>query len=64
MKRKLVSMTLAVMMGLSFTACGSGGDNKPATDGGNTATEDSASDNADDGAADDASSHRTVLQVN
>ena len=55
MKRKLVSMTLAVMMGLSFTACGSGGDNKPATDGGNTATEDSASDNADDGAADDAS---------
>lgn len=55
MKRKLVSMTLAVMMGLSFTACGSGGDNKPATDGGNTATEDSTSDNADDGAADDAS---------
>lgn len=26
MKRKLVSMTLAVMMGLSLTACGSGGD--------------------------------------
>ncbi len=55
MKRKLVSMTLAVMMGLSFTACGSGGDNKSATDGGNTATQDSTSDTADDGAADDAS---------
>lgn len=40
MKRKLVSMTLALMMGISLTACGSGGDDKPATDGGNTATED------------------------
>ena len=60
MKRKLVSMTLALMMGISLTACGSGGDDKPATDGGNTATEDQAdgtgaSDegSGDTGAADD-----------
>lgn len=59
MKRKLVSMTLAVMMGLSLTACGSGGDDKSATDGANTATDgadaaDDAASSADDGAADDA----------
>ena len=60
MKRKLFSMTMALMMGISLTACGSGGDDKPATDGGNTATEDQAdgtgaSDegSGDTGAADD-----------
>ena len=49
-----------IMMGISLTACGSGGDDKPATDGGNTATEDQAdgtgaSDegSGDTGAADD-----------
>lgn len=60
MKRKLVSMTLAVMMGLSLTACGSGGgDDNSAADGANTATDgadaaDDAASSADDGAADDA----------
>lgn len=48
MKRKLVAMTLAAVMGLSVAACGSGGDDKPADDGKQT------EDNADDGAADDA----------
>lgn len=54
MKRKLVSMTLALMMGISLTACGSGGDDKPAADGGNTSTEDQAGDTgaADEGAGD------------
>lgn len=61
MKKKLVSTMLAVMMGLSLTACGSGGDDKPATDGGNTATEDNKDDGAaDDGAADDAADGNTA----
>lgn len=61
MKKKLVSTMLAVMMGLSLTACGSGGDDKPATDGGNTATEDNKDDGAaDDGAADDATDGNTA----
>ena len=47
MKRKLVAMTLAAVMGLSVAACGSGGDDKTADDGKNT------EDNADGGAADD-----------
>ena len=47
MKRKLVAMTLAAVMGLSVAACGSGGDDKAADDGKQT------EDNADDGAADD-----------
>lgn len=47
MKRKLVAMTLAAVMGLSVAACGSGGDDKTADDGKQT------EDNADDGAADD-----------
>ncbi|MDE7018840.1 MAG: substrate-binding domain-containing protein [Lachnospiraceae bacterium] len=66
MKRKLVSMTLAVMMGLSLTACGSGGEDKPATDGANTAADDAnsgADDAADDGAADDASTGGDSAEV-
>ncbi|MDE6888125.1 MAG: substrate-binding domain-containing protein [Eubacterium sp.] len=54
MKRKLVSMTLAVMMGLSLTACGSGGDDKAATDKDNAATQDNQDDTADDASSDDA----------
>ncbi len=54
MKRKLVSMTLAVMMGLSLTACGSGGDDKATTDKDNATTQDNQDDTADDASSDDA----------
>ncbi len=47
MKRKLVAMTLAAVMGLSVAACGSGGDDKPANDGNKT------EDDKDAGAAND-----------
>lgn len=47
MKRKLVAMTLAAVMGLSVAACGSGGDDKPANDGNKT------EDNKDAGATND-----------
>ncbi len=54
MKRKLVSMTLALMLGVSLTACGSGGDNKSSSDGGNTTTQDQADDagTSDEGTGD------------
>lgn len=42
MKRKLVAMTLAAVMGISVAACGSGGDDKPADDA--NKTEDNAGD--------------------
>lgn len=47
MKRKLVAMTLAAVMGLSVAACGSSGDDKPANDGNKT------EDNKDAGATND-----------
>lgn len=32
MKKKIISMTMALVLGLSLTACGDGGDSKPASD--------------------------------
>lgn len=52
MKKKLFSMTMAVIMGLSLAACGSGGDQKPAEEG-NTSTEDKADAPSDEGTADE-----------
>ena len=52
MKRKLFSMTMAVIMGLSLAACGSGGDQKPA-DEGNTAVEDKTDAPSDEGSSDE-----------
>lgn len=54
MKRKLVSMTLALMMGISLTACGSSGDSGSSTNEGNAPAEDSAGDTgtADEGSSD------------
>ena len=43
MKKKLVSMTLAIMLGFSLTACGSGGDDSKNNDS-NSSTEDTTTD--------------------
>ena len=55
MKKKVISVLLALTMTLSLAACGSGGDNSGSTaDGGTAAADDgAAADAGDTGAADD-----------
>lgn len=48
MKKKLISITLAVFMGISLVACGSGDDGKPSTDNKDTTTEDNKDEDATD----------------
>ena len=60
MKRKLAAITMAAIMGLSLTACGSSGGDNSSSDGGNT----TAPDNADDGVSDEGAGDTSASDEN